>query len=134
MNNSITLVGRVVADPVKKSIPKKDTTVAEFSIAVKDYSKKGQDDDAIYFDVKTFNGQVDRTMEYIEKGREIVINGRVAVEKYVRKADGAHVTKYVVIMNGFHLCGSKMDKTEVAPDPSEPQTKEEKKSDKKAAA
>jgi hypothetical protein len=59
-------------DLVREALPTRDTTVPEFSIAVKDYSKKGQDDDAIYFDVKTFNGQVDRTMEYIEKGHEIL--------------------------------------------------------------
>ena len=107
MNNSLTLVGRVVQDPIKKSIPAKDTVVAEFSLAVKDYSKKGLENDAIFFDVKAFNGQVDRVMEYITKGREIVITGRVAVESYTRK-DGTQIVKYVVIMNGFHLCGSKL--------------------------
>ncbi len=116
MNNTITLVGRVVQDPVKKSIPAKDTTVAEFSIAVKDYSKKGLENDAIFFDVKAFNGQVDRIMEYIKKGREIVVNGRVAVESYNRK-DGNQVIKYVVILNGFHLCGGKLDKDETPANP-----------------
>src|SRR5277367_2657532 len=106
MNNTITLVGRVVEAPVKKSIPAKDTTVAEFSLAVKDYAKKGQENDAYFFDVKAFNGGVDRVMEYITKGREIVVNGRFSVEDYKRK-DGTHVIKYVVILNGFHLCGSK---------------------------
>lgn len=125
MNNSLTLVGRVVQDPIKKSIPAKDTTVAEFSLAVKDYSKKGQENDAIFFDVKAFNGQVDRVMEYITKGREIVITGRVAVESYTRK-DGTQIVKYVVIMNGFHLCGSKLDKVEVAPEPEAADSKEKK--------
>ncbi len=125
MNNSLTLVGRVVQDPSKKSIPAKDTVVAEFSLAVKDYSKKGLENDAIFFDVKAFNGQVDRVMEYITKGREIVITGRVAVESYTRK-DGTQIVKYVVIMNGFHLCGSKLDKVEVAPEPEAADTKEKK--------
>lgn len=59
MNNTITLVGRVVQDPVKKSIPAKETTLAEFSIAVKDYSKKGQENDAIFFfGVKAFNSRL----------------------------------------------------------------------------
>jgi len=98
MNNTITLVGRVVQDPVKKSIPAKETTLAEFSIAVKDYSKKGQENDAIFFDVKAFNGQVDRIMEYVKKGREIVVNGRVAVENYNRK-DGSQVIKYDSVEN-----------------------------------
>jgi single stranded DNA-binding protein len=125
MNNSLTLVGRVVQDPIKKSIPATDTTVAEFSLAVKDYAKKGQENDAIFFDVKAFNGQVDRVMEYITKGREIVITGRVAVESYTRK-DGTQIVKYVVIMNGFHLCGSKLDKVEVAPEPEAADSKEKK--------
>ncbi len=125
MNNNINLVGRVVDAPVKKSIPAKDTTVAEFSVAVKDYSKKGQENDAIYFDVKAFNGSVDRVMEYITKGREIVINGRVSVENYKRK-DGTQVIKYVVILNGFHLCGSKLDKAEPAPEPADSDSKEKK--------
>jgi len=113
MNNTITLVGRVVQEPVKKTIPAKETTIAEFSLAVKDYSKKGLEHDAIFFDIKAFNGNVDRVMEYISKGREVVINGRVAVEDYKRN-DGTQVLKYVVILNGFHLCGSRQEKT-VAP-------------------
>ena len=125
MNNSITLVGRVVADPIKKSFQAKDTVLAEFSLAVKDYSKKGQDDDAIYFDVKAFNGQVDRIMEYVTKGREIVITGRVSVESYKSK-DGAKTVKYVVILNGFHLCGGKLDKVEVAPEGASADSKEKK--------
>jgi single-strand DNA-binding protein len=134
MNNTITLVGRVVQDPVKKSIPAKETTLAEFSIAVKDYSKKGQENDAIFFDVKAFNGQVDRIMEYVKKGREIVVNGRVSVENYNRK-DGSQVIKYVVILNGFHLCGSKLDNAETSATPAAAQSapSNEKKS-KKAAA
>ena len=133
MNNTITLVGRVVQDPVKKSIPAKDTVLAEFSIAVKDYSKKGQDNDAIFFDVKAFNGQVDRIMEYVKKGREIVVNGRVAVENYNRK-DGSQVIKYVVILNGFHLCGSKLDNAvEAAPAEGASAAGKEKKTKKEAA-
>ena len=125
MNNSITLVGRVVADPIKKSFQAKDTVLAEFSLAVKDYSKKGQDDDAIYFDVKAFNGQVDRIMEYVTKGREIVITGRVSVESYKSK-DGTKTVKYVVILNGFHLCGGKLDKVEVTPEGASTESKEKK--------
>ena len=113
MNNVINLVGRVVQDPVQKSFPNKATTIAEFSLAVKDYSKKGQANDAIFFDVKAFNGQVERVMEYVTKGREIIVNGRVATENYTRQ-DGSKVLKYVVILNGFHLCGSKLDVNEVA--------------------
>lgn len=113
MNNCITLAGRVVKDPIKKSIPAKNTSLAEFSIAVKDYSKKGMEDDGMYFDVKAFNGNVDKVVEYIAKGREIVIFGRVSVESYTRN-DGGSVTKYVVILNGFHLCGSKLDVAETS--------------------
>ncbi|MBX9722077.1 MAG: single-stranded DNA-binding protein [Candidatus Obscuribacterales bacterium] len=126
MNNSITLVGRVVADPIKKSFQAKDTVLAEFSLAVKDYSKKGQDDDAIYFDVKAFNGQVDRIMEYVTKGREIVITGRVSVESYNSKDGTKAVVKYVVILNGFHLCGGKLDKAEVTPEGASADIKEKK--------
>ena len=113
MNNQITLVGRVVQNPVQKSFPAKSTTIAEFSLAVKDYSKKGQSNDAIFFDIKAFNGQVERVMEYVTKGREVIINGRVATENYTRQ-DGSKVLKYVVILNGFHLCGSKSELNEIA--------------------
>ena len=99
--------------------------MAEFSLAVKDYSKKGQENDAIFFDVKAFNGSVDRVMEFITKGREIVINGRVSVENYKRK-DGTQVMKYVVILNGFHLCGSKIEKAESASETDGSDSKEKK--------
>jgi single-strand DNA-binding protein len=103
MNNTITLIGRVAQTPVFKSFQEKDTRVAEFSLAVKDYSKKGEKDNAIFFDIKAFNANSDRVKEYVTKGREVAIHGRVMVEQYIRK-DGTSVIKYVVILTGFHLC------------------------------
>jgi single-strand DNA-binding protein len=114
MNNSINLVGRVVKDPVLKTITGKDVKIAEFSLAVKDYSKKGQQNDAIFFDIKAFNGMTERVMEYITKGRELALHGRVSVEEFTRQ-NGTHMIKYVVVLNGFHLCSGKAA-AEAAPD------------------
>ena len=71
MNKQIALVGCVVLfqNPVLKSFPAKSTTVVEFFSCwtVKDYSKKGQSIDVIFFCIKVFDGQVVRVMEYVTK-------------------------------------------------------------------
>ena len=117
MNKQIALVGCVVLsqNPVLKSFPAKSTIVVEFLSCwtVKDYSKKGQSNDVIFFGIKVFDGQVVRVMEYVTK-RARNHHQRACCDRKLYSSRRLQVLKYVVILNGFHLYGSKSELNEIA--------------------
>ncbi len=51
----------------------------------------------------------ERALKTITKGREVVINGRLALSTYSKEVNGTKVqlTKPVIKLTGFHLCGRK---------------------------
>ena len=104
MNNTITIVGHVGQPPsVKKFTSGKK--VVKFSVAVKEFSAD-KEPQTMWLDVQAWNGLGDRAYEHITKGREVVIQGRLALDSYKDK-DGRDVTKPVINLNSFFLCGKK---------------------------
>jgi len=122
MNNTCTLIGRVVANPVLSTTKNTQTPIAQFSLAVKDYAKKGQEQDAEFHDIKAFNGNSKRVMELLHKGREVVVVGRLTYERFTTK-DGVNVKKAVILMSSFHVFGRKPD-AESAEEPVEMEARE----------
>lgn len=110
MNNFISIVGYTGQDPVAKRFPS-GKTVVKFSMAVRDYSNSKTQTPPLWIDVQAWNGLGDRVSEHITKGREVVIQGRLALDHYTDK-DGRDVTKPVINLVSFHLCGKKTVKSE----------------------
>lgn len=108
MNNSITIVGHVGQAPTSKSF---DTgnKVAHFSVAVKEYSSNSDEEKTLWLDVDAWNGLADRVLATITKGREVVIQGRLSLNTYTKEVNGesVQITKPVIKLTGFHLCGPK---------------------------
>lgn len=111
MNNSITLIGRVGQNP--KAIDfASGKKLVKFSLAVKEYpsSDKSKPPKTLWIDIETWNGQGQSVLAHITKGREVAVYGRLMVNNY-SKSDGngktVEVSKPVVRLTGFHLCGSK---------------------------
>ena len=111
MNNEINHIGWVVQDPVQKSLPNKAITIAEFAGSERLLEKKGKQTMSILSLCKTSKNRFTRwnTSQKAEKYR----HGRVATENSTRK-HSSRVLRYFVVLNGFHLCGSKLDVNEVA--------------------
>ena len=109
MNNQVTLIGHVGKEPVVKSFGDTGSKVVKFSIAVKEYSSKSDEDKTLWIDVDAWNGLGDRVLDTITKGREVVISGRLAINTYPKDVDGISVqmTKPVIKLSSFHLCGPK---------------------------
>lgn len=113
MNNSLNLVGRVSQAPKKYELG--DYTKVVFSLAVKEFTsttdENGQKvNDTIFFEVHAWNGQSQRVMDLIKKGREVAVHGRLGFNTYSPK-DQPNVTRTtpIVRLNSFHLCGKKSD-------------------------
>jgi single stranded DNA-binding protein len=108
MNNHITLVG-YVGQPPKQKIFEEGNRVCKFSVGVKEYTSKDEENPTIWFDCDAWNGLGDRAMEMVTVGREVVVHGRLILSTYPKKVGGAEVDwpKAYVKLTGFHLCGKK---------------------------
>lgn len=109
MNNSIMIVGHIGKDPTAKTFGDTGNKVVKFSVAVKEYSSNSDEEKTMWLDVDAWNGLGDRALKTITKGREVVINGRLAINTYAKQVNGENIqmTKPVIILSSFHLCGPK---------------------------
>lgn len=109
MNNQVTFIGKVGAEPTSVTFTDSDNKLAKFSIAVAEYSSKQDNPDPMWIDVDAWGNLAGRVLDYITKGREVVISGRLTIVKYDKEINGVTVkmTKPVVKLSGFHLCGPK---------------------------
>jgi single-stranded DNA-binding protein len=108
MNNTITIVGHVGNAPRSISFGDTQNKLAKFSVAVKEFSNSG-DEKTLWIDVDAWNGLADRVIKTITKGREVVVTGRLAVSTFHKEEDGIkkEVTKPVIKLSSFHLCGKR---------------------------
>lgn len=107
--NTITIVGHVGQKPQSKTFGDTQNKVAKFSVAVKEYSSKTDEEKTMWIDVDAWSGLADRVLATITKGREVVIHGRLAINTYSKEVNGETVqlTKPVIKLTSFHLCGKK---------------------------
>lgn len=105
MRNRVQLIGRVGQAPEIKVF--QDRKRASFSIAVNEmyYNKSGEKVENTYWHTITvWEAQADFVEKFVEKGREIGIDGKLVTRNYDDK-DG--VKKYVteIIVSEFLLIG-----------------------------
>jgi len=114
MNNQITIVGHVGQTPHAVTFGDTGNKVVKFSVAVKEFTAKEDEDKTLWIDVDAWNGLGDRALKTITKGREVVINGRLTISTYSKEVNGVKVqlTKPVIKLTSFHLCGKKPSSTE----------------------
>jgi len=109
MNNSITIVGHVGQTPHTVSFGDMGNKVVKFSAVVKEFSSNMDEDKTMWIDVDAWNGLGERVLKTITRGREVVVNGRLAISTYPKEVNGLKVqmTKPVIKLTSFHLCGKK---------------------------
>lgn len=98
MNNQITIVGHVGQTPHSVTFGDTGNKVVKFSVAVKEFSNKEDEDRTMWIDVDAWNGLGERVLKTITKGREVVICGRLALSTYPKEVNGVKVqmTKPVI--------------------------------------
>ena len=108
--NSITIAGHVGNNPQSKTFDGTGNQVVRFSVAVKEYSSNADQPKTLWIEVDAWNGIGDRVLKSVTKGREVVIQGRLAINTYAKEvAQGTTVqmTKPVIKLSNFYLCGPK---------------------------
>ena len=100
MNNTITIIGHVGKAPELVNFASGKSLV-KFSVAVKDGK-----DQTLWFTVQAYNEMSERVLDYITKGREVLIQGRLGLDQYKTKK-GESAAALTINMTSFHLCGKK---------------------------
>ena len=101
--NIITLIGRVVATPeVKRTNSGK--SVVNFNLAV---DRRGKDQPCDFIPVVAWEKLADICGEYLEKGKQICVSGRLQTRQYEK--DGQKRTAFEVLCSDMQLLGSRQD-------------------------
>ena len=82
--NQVILMGRLTRDPEQRTTTS-GRTVVSFSIAV---DRMGQDDQADFFDVTAWEKLGDLVMQYLAKGRRVLVQGRLRQDSWDDKETG----------------------------------------------
>ena len=108
MNNTVFVVGHVGQNP-KVKVFDTGKRLANFSIAVKEYSANLEEPITLWFDVDAWEGLAERVQKTITKGREVVLSGRLSMTTYTKEENGIkmQITKPVIKLTSFTLCGKK---------------------------
>ena len=82
--NQVILLGRLTRDPEQRTTTT-GKTIASFSIAV---DRAGQDDQADFFDVTAWEKLGDLVIQYLAKGRRVLVQGRLRQDSWDDKETG----------------------------------------------
>lgn len=82
--NQVILMGRLTRDPEQRTTTS-GKTIASFSIAV---DRGGQDDSADFFEVTAWEKLGDLVVQYLGKGRRVLVQGRLRQDSWDDKETG----------------------------------------------
>ena len=91
--NQVILMGRLTRDPEQRTTTT-GKTIASFSIAV---DRGGQEDAADFFDVTAWEKLGDLVMQYLAKGRRVLVQGRLRQDSWDDKETGKRRTRVEVV-------------------------------------
>lgn len=95
--NTITLIGICGKDPEFVTF-ENDTKLTKFTLAVKRYDRKSNDNITDWHNVETFS----KLGEYVKKGSKVCVEGSLEINSYVNKK-GDTVKNYVIKARNIQL-------------------------------
>lgn len=91
--NQVILMGRLTRDPEQRTTPS-GKTVVRFSIAV---DRQTSDDQADFFDVTAWEKLGELVMQYLGKGRRVLVQGRLRQDSWDDKESGKKRSRVEVV-------------------------------------
>ena len=91
--NQVILMGRLTRDPEQRTTTS-GRTVVSFSIAV---DRETQDDQADFFDVTAWEKLGELVMQYLSKGRRVLVQGRLRQDSWEDKETGKRRSRIEVV-------------------------------------
>lgn len=98
-------IARLTRTPEIRYIPGKDTAVAKIGLACSEKYK--EQETSAFYEAVCFGRQAEIIGEYMEKGSQIYINGRLKQESW--EQEGQKRSKHVIIIESFEFVGGKRD-------------------------
>ncbi|CAN5462325.1 single-stranded DNA-binding protein [soil metagenome] len=105
--NKIILVGNLTRDPVLRYLPSQ-MAVVDFGLAVnhKFRTKTGEDREEVCFiDCSCFGKGAEVINQYCQKGKQLLVEGRLKYDTWEDKQGGGKRSKHVVMVDNFQLMG-----------------------------
>ncbi len=91
--NQVILMGRLTRDPEQRTTPS-GKTVVRFSIAV---DRQTSEDVADFFDITAWEKLGDLVVQYLAKGRRVLVQGRLRQDSWDDKDSGKKRSKVEVV-------------------------------------
>jgi single-strand DNA-binding protein len=107
--NKVMLMGNLTRDPEVRYTPK-GTAVAEIGLAVnRIYSGENNEkrEETTFVDVTLWGRTAEVAGEYLKKGRQVFIEGRLQLDSWEDKQSGQKRNKLRVVAEGMQLIGSR---------------------------
>ncbi len=108
--NRVTLVGNLTRDPELRTTPA-GKSVCTLGLAVNDRYKNDAGEwveKPNYFDIVVWGAQAESCAQYLSKGRQIAVDGRLSFRSWEAQ-DGSKRSKVEVIANTVQFLGSRQD-------------------------
>ena len=105
--NTATIVGRAGQDAEIKYFEsgKVKTT---FSLAVNRFDSKTKTEVPDWFNIEVWDKQAEFAGEYVKKGRQVAVDGRISISKWTDQA-GEERERFLIVANQIRLLGSRRD-------------------------
>jgi single-strand DNA-binding protein len=110
--NKITIVGYLGRDPELRYTPQ-GTAVCNLSVATTEKRRNARgetEEHTIWFRVSAWGRQAEVAAEYLAKGRQVYVEGRLRLEEYTDR-EGNPRTSAEVNANDIHFLGQRGDAT-----------------------
>ena len=109
--NKVILMGNLTRDPELKYLPS-GTAVATAGLAVNrtytDRQSGEKKEEVCFVDLETFGRTAEIINEYFQKGRPILVEGRLRFQSW-ETDDGQRRSKHSVFIDRFEFVGSRQD-------------------------
>src|SRR5882724_10842701 len=109
--NRIILVGNLTRDPQLRYLPSQ-MAIVEFGLAVNHRfrTKSGEDrEEVMFIDCSCFGKGAEVINQYCQKGRPLLVEGRLKYDTWEDKQGGGKRSKHVVVVENFQLMGGRSD-------------------------
>ena len=110
--NTAVLVGRTGRDAEIRYF-ESGTVKATFSLAVNRWDSKTRSEVTDWFNVDVWDKLAEFAGEYIKKGTQLVVDGRIGQNKWTDKATGNDRESFLIIASNIRLLGSKRDTEQI---------------------
>lgn len=109
--NRVILMGNLTRDPQLRYLPNQ-TAVVDIGLAVNHRyrTSSGEDrEEVMFIDCTAFGKQAEVINQYCQKGRPLLVEGRLKLDTWDDKQTGQKRSKHKITIDNFQLIGGRQD-------------------------